>query len=249
MCFYLTISKETCYTNCEIFHKEELLGLPKPTAERLARLAQLLEQRKDQEAPISSAEIEYLTGWASHTIRKDVSALCAGADVSTSTGYHPARLAAAIKKALGLSDESQNCCVVGLGRLGSAFLGYAGFAGSPFTLCAGFDSNVNRVEILKVDVPLYPAFKMKEIIPRLGIRFAILAVPPDQARQTALRLVECGIVGIVNFTPAMLSVPPEVEVENVSILDALGGLAARLAVKEINEPLKLQGIGQISNKE
>lgn len=218
------------------------MGLPKPAAERLARLAQLLEQRKDQDAPISSAEIEYLTGWPSHTVRKDISALCAGTEISTSTGYHPVRLAGAIKKALGLSHDAQNCCVVGLGRLGSAFLGYAGFTDSPYTLCAGFDSNVNRVEILKADVPLYPAFKMKEMIPRMGIRYAILAVPPDQARQTALRLVECGIVGIVNFTPVMLSVPPEVEVEQVSILDALGALAARLSVRESRLQTHRQGI-------
>jgi len=214
------------------------LGIPKPAAERLARLAQLMEHRNDPEAPISSAEIEYLTGWPSHTIRKDISSLAAGADISTPTGYHPLRLAQAIRTALGFTDEAQNCCVVGLGRIGSAFLDYSGFNGSPFTLCAGFDSNVNRVEILKADFPLYPSFKMKEIIPRLGIRYAILSVPPDQARQTALRLAECGIVGIVNFTPVMLSVPPHVEVEQVSALDALGSLAARLAIREREEPAK-----------
>ncbi len=211
------------------------MGIPKPTAERLARLAQLLEQRSDPEAPVSSAEIEYLTGWPSHTIRKDVSALGAGPEISTSTGYHPQRLSQAIRSVLGFTVEDHNCCVVGLGRLGSAFLEYTGFNGSPFTLCAGFDSNVNRVEILKADFPLYPAFKMKEIIPRLGIRYAILCVPPDQARQTALRLAEFGIVGIVNFTPVMLSVPPGVEIEQVSILDALGALAARRAIHERND--------------
>lgn len=208
------------------------MGIPKPAAERLARLAQLMEQRNDPEAPVSSAEIEYLTGWPSHTIRKDISNLAAGAEISTTTGYHPRRLSQAIRASLGFTDEAHNCCVVGLGRIGSAFLEYSGFNGSPFTLCAGFDSNVNRVEILKADFPLYPSFKMKEIIPRLGIRYAILCVPPDQARQTALRLVECGIAGIVNFTPVMLSVPPHVEVEQVSALDALGSLTARLAVKE-----------------
>lgn len=208
------------------------MGIPKPAAERLARLMQLLEQRKDRQSPISSAELEYITGWPSHTIRKDISFLAAGNDISTPAGYNPARLAQAINGALGFARETHNCCVVGLGRMGSAFLEYGGFHESLFTLCAGFDSNVNRVEILRADIPLYPAFKMKEIIPRLDITYALLAVPPDQARQTALRLAECGIRGIVNFTPVMLSVPPEVEVEQVSVLDALGSLAARLAVRD-----------------
>jgi redox-sensing transcriptional repressor len=122
---------------------------------------------------------------------------------------------------------------VGLGRLGSAFLDYAGFQESSFTLAAGFDSNVNRVEILKADFPLYPSFKMKEVIGRFDITYAILCVPPAQAQTTAEKLVECGITGIVNFTPSILSVPAGIEVENVSVIDALGTLNARLAANKI----------------
>lgn len=218
------------------------MAIPKPTAERLSQLARLLEQRSTRTAPISSAEIEQLTGWPSHTIRKDISALnaaqehspneVADQDFSTPSGYDPAKLALAIRKALGFSGERGKCCIVGLGRLGSAFLEYAGFQGSSFDLVAGFDSNVNRVEILKADFPLYPTFKMKDVIGRLGIAYAILCVPPAKAQETADRLVECGIVGIVNFTPAILSVPHGTEVENVSVIDALGSLTARLAVQK-----------------
>jgi AT-rich DNA-binding protein len=213
-----------------------IVGIPKPTAERLSQLARLLEQRGKRGTPISSAEIEQLTGWPSHTIRKDISALGAHStetapDFSTSSGYDPVKLAAAIKRSLGLVNETSRCCIVGLGRLGSAFLDWTGFTGSAFTLAAGFDSNVNRIEILKADFPLYPTFKMNDVINRLDIRYAILCVPPAQAQATADRLIECGITGIVNFTPSILSVPSGIEVENVSIIDALGSLAARLAAK------------------
>lgn len=217
------------------------MGIPKPTAERLSQLLRLLEQRGNRSAPISSAEIEQLTGWPSHSIRKDISVLDAGAEVSTNSGYDPAKLAQAIRAALGFTSEEHNCCLVGLGRLGSAFLDYEGFAESPFTLCAGFDSNVNRVEILKADFPLYPAFKMKDVIARLAIRYAILCVPPAQAQATADRLIECGITGIVNFTPAILSVPAGIEVENVSVIDALGALTARLAAKKNRQTVQSAG--------
>lgn len=224
-----------------------IVGIPKPTAERLSQLARLLEQRANRSKAISSAELEQITGWPSHTIRKDISALTqellsqeppvgagTGMDFSTSAGYDPAGLILAIRAALGFSDEPRKCCIVGLGRLGSAFLEFAGFQGSSFELAAGFDSNVNRVEILKADFPLYPAFKMKDVIGRLGIRYAILCVPPAQAQVSADRLAECGIAGIVNFTPAILSVPHGIEVENVSVIDALGSLTARLAAKKSN---------------
>lgn len=210
------------------------MPIPRPTAERLSQLARLLDQHSHA-AAISSSEIEHKTGWPSHTIRKDISFLDLDADISTTAGYNPVALAKAIRKTLNLADTDSTCCIVGLGRLGSAFLEYSGFAGSPFSLCAGFDSNVNRVEILKADFPLYPSFKMKEIIPRFGIKFAILCVPPQQAQATADKLIECGITGIVNFTPSLLSVPSGIEVENVSIIDALGALAARLAAENAHK--------------
>jgi redox-sensing transcriptional repressor len=72
---------------------------------------------------------------------------------------------------------------------------------------------------------------MKDVIGRLGIEFAVLCVPPAQAQAACDRLVECGIVGVVNFTPVILSVPHGIEVENVSIIDALGTLVARLAAR------------------
>lgn len=207
------------------------MGIPKPTAERLSQLARLLEQQGNRVAPISSAEIEQLTGWPSNTIRKDISTLDTNGVISTNSGYDPEKLANAINKALGFTEEAQKCCIIGLGRIGSAFLEYSGFEGSSFILCAGFDSNVNRIEILKAAFPLYPTFKMKEIIPRLGIRHAILCVPQSQAQTTTDKIVEYGIKGIVNFTPSILSAPSGVEIENVSIIDALGALTARLAAK------------------
>jgi len=209
------------------------MAIPKPAAERLSQLARLLEQSTRPDKPVSSTELEQLTGWSSHTIRKDISALESNADFSTTAGYTPAALVAAIREKLGYTDELSKCCIVGLGQLGTAFLNYPAFNGSPYTLCAGFDSNVNRIEILKAPFPLFPAYRMKEQIPRLGITFAILCVPGEQAQSTADKLVECGIRGIVNFTTSILTVPAGVEVENVSLVDALGLLAARLAIHTV----------------
>ena len=225
----MTLKKRLAILIVKSFTGGISVNIPKPTAERLSQLARLLEQRKNKNIPISSAEIEQLTGWPSNTIRKDISTLDMRTQISTTSGHDPVKLLEAIRKTFGLTNVVFKCCIVGLGRLGSAFLDYAGFQESSFTLAAGFDSNVNRVEILKADFPLYPAFKMKEVIGRFGITYAILCVPPTQAQATAERLVECGITGIVNFTPCILSVPQGIEIENVSVIDALGSLTARLA--------------------
>jgi redox-sensing transcriptional repressor len=289
--------------------------IPEPAKERLLYLMRLLEKRG--EARLTSGEIESITGWSSHTIRKDISYLgnadegsCAGncvakgagnyvakgtfdtaagasaetalpmespgeASLGSSAGYNPRSLAAAIRQALGLGRH-RRLCVVGLGRLGSAYLNFQGFAhpgaGTPgqalagkphtlvsaaerhtelpapalvselsgdiptqfpaelaeFELAAGFDTNVNRVEILKSPVPLYPAFKMGEVIRRFSIEIALLCVPGDAAQAAADKLAAAGIRGIVNFAPIALKLPPGIAVRNVYIVDELRALVVKI---------------------
>jgi redox-sensing transcriptional repressor len=185
---------------------------------------------KSGEAPVTSAQVEQMTGWPSHTIRKDISFLGDGGHaVGSSNGYAPAALIPAIKKALGL-DRRRRFCVVGLGRLGSAYLNDQSFDFGPsgeeeFELAAGFDTNVNRVEILKSPAPLYPAYKMGEVIRRFSIEMALLCVPPEAAQGAAEKLAAAGIRGIVNFAPVVLKLPPDMAVRNVYVADELRELA------------------------
>jgi redox-sensing transcriptional repressor len=208
--------------------------IPDPAKERLLSLMRLLE--KQAGGRITSGEVEALTGWSSHTIRKDISYLSWGTEgaagntgLGSSAGYDPETLIPAIKQALGLGFR-RRLCIVGLGRLGSAYLNFWGFdAPGEFELAAGFDISVNRVEILKSPVPLYPAFKMGEVIPRFGIELALLCVPEDAAQSAAEKLAAAGIRGIINFAPLMLKLSPEVAIRNVYVVDELRALAVKLS--------------------
>ncbi|MDR3342062.1 MAG: redox-sensing transcriptional repressor Rex [Treponema sp.] len=202
--------------------------IPLPAKERLLYLMRVLE--KSGMNPVTSTQVEALTGWSSHTIRKDISYLggdCDGSAIGSSSGYHPAILAPAIKKALGL-DRRRRFCVVGLGRLGSAYLNFRGFELEEFELIAGFDTNVNRVEIVRSSVPLYPAYKMAEVIHRFAIELALLCVPEEAAQAAVEKLIAAGIRGIVNFAPVALRVSPEIVIRNVYVVDALRAVAVRM---------------------
>ena len=223
--------------------------IPSPAKERLLCLMRLLEH-STREGVITSAQIEALTGWSSHTVRKDISFLGAatfgsvtegsvaeGEDmrrlpesgrVGTSGGYEPGVLISQIKRALGL-EKRRKFCVVGLGRLGSAYLNVADFQNSEFELAAGFDTNVNRTEILKSPAPLYPAYKMGEVIGRFGIEIALLCVPVEAAQAAAERLAAAGIRGILNFAPTVITVPPGIAVRNVYLTDELRALSIKIA--------------------
>ena len=50
---------------------------------------------------------------------------------------------------------------------------------------------------------------------------AILTVPQEVAQETADRLVEAKVRGILNFTPIRLDVPEDVRVQNVDLTNEL----------------------------
>ena len=202
-----------------------------PTKERLLQLMRLLENHAaaGEIGPVTSTQVEQLTGWPRDTIRKDISCMAgaAGQAIGSTAGYEPRILIPQIKKALEL-DRRRKFCVVGLGRLGSAYLNFVPAELAEFELAAGFDTNVNRVEILKVQVPLYPAYKMPEVIARLGIELALICVPAGAAQAVAEKCAAAGIRGILNFVPVALTLPPVVAVRNVFVTDELRSLAIKI---------------------
>lgn len=211
-------------------------NLPKVTRRRLIELEGVLAAW--QKAKITSADISDLTGWKDSLIRHDLwlAGLVGG---GVSNGYVTADLLEAVRKANAGSEKARsaggvlsggreagsanavNVCIVGLGRLGAALLDEALFEGSGFAIKAGFDSNVNRVEILRSTFPLYPAADMNWVIKQERISRAILTVAAKDAQAMCDRLVKAGITGIVNMTNSFLRVPENVKLENLSILNSL----------------------------
>ena len=191
--------------------------IPEATRKRMLLLLNLLGVwPKDK---ITSVDISEQTGWKDSLIRHDLWLL--GYNKGVSNGYQTVDLQKAINQALALEQQITNVCIVGLGRLGAALLDESLVEGSSFVIKAGFDSNVNRVEILRSNFPLYPAHDMNWVIKQEKITLAILAVAEKDAQAMTDKLVAAGVSGIVNMTRAVLKVPSLVKIENLSILNAL----------------------------
>ena len=196
--------------------------IPEPSKRRLVLLSRLLTDRAVKN--ITSVQIESLTGWSANLVRKDISLL--GVKCGASNGYKVQELKEALDKALGTGSEKQKCCIVGLGRMGQVLLDNAELEESAFKIVAGFDSNVNRTEVLRSVFPLHPTTMLESVIKEEGISWAILTVNSEEAQELATRLAVCGIKGIVNYTPCILSLQKEVAIENVCLLTALETLVA-----------------------
>ena len=195
--------------------------MPTPSLRRLVLLGRLLGGYGEK--TITSQQIESLTGWSAAVVRRDISLL--EVRCGASNGYKVAELKAALDSALAFSRREQRCCIVGLGRMGQVLLDNSELEEAPFRLVAGFDSNVNRTEVLRSIFPLHPTTLLETVVERERIEYAILTAHAREAQGLASRLAACGIKGIVNYTPCVLSVPPQTKVENVSPLMALELLA------------------------
>jgi len=177
--------------------------LPKPAIERLCILYRLCDDLRARAVQrVSSKVLGQLLGTGSYTIRKDINYLGEVGDIGS--GYSPERLYNRIRFVLGL-DKKRSACIVGLGRLGSAILAYERFADSGFSIVAGFDSNINKLETIRTTVELYPAYEIADIVRKKNIEIGVIAVPASAAQETADRLIEGGVRAIVNFSPALFS--------------------------------------------
>ena len=197
-----------------------MINLPPRTKERLIILERLLERLIEQQEDknITSKKLSALTGWSEDTIRRDI--LHLNMKAGSKSGYSIVELKSAIDTARGIGNSRQKdtCCFVGLDKLGSALLENSIFENSPFALVAGFDTNVNRIEMMKSSFPLFATLDLEIKIPAMKIEYALLTVSDDRAQQIADRLVSAGIKGIVNYTNVILHLPKNIRVRNVNTM-------------------------------
>ena len=117
---------------------------------------------------------------------------------------------------------------MGLGNLGRALLKYRGFRNRGFHIVALFDNDPHKVGHAFDGMVVHSTEAMAETIPALNISMAVLSVPGDSAQRVADQLVACGILGIFNFAPMPLIVPPSVSVVAVDLSVQLEHLAYKI---------------------
>lgn len=195
--------------------------IPGATKKRLVQFLQILKIWQNDR--IKSGDFARLAACTESTVRHDL--FLAGFSGGVSNGYSRAELMNFLAVRLGFETENQEmkkCCIVGLGRLGAALLDDGIFQDSGFRVGCGFDSSVNRVEIMRSTFPLYPAFEMEAVLRKEKIEHAVLCVPDKDAQNMTDRLVKFGIKGIVNMTRTFIAVP-----EGVHVADANPALALK----------------------
>jgi len=171
---------------------------------------------------VSSSDLANQASVNPAQLRKDLSYF--GRFGVRGVGYDVASLMKSISSILGVSC-GHSVILIGTGPIGQALLRHPQFAKQGYHFEAVFDideSNVGRE--FEGGLKVRNMEELPAIVKDNSIQLAVLAVPSDKAQEVADRLVECGIRGILNFSPTRIKVPRGVSVQYVDftiLLDSL----------------------------
>lgn len=189
--------------------------IPEATVARLpVYLRILLELAEDKTATISSERLAELAGVNAAKVRKDLSYL--GSYGTRGVGYDVEYLMFQMSRALGLTHDWP-VVIVGIGNLGSALANYAGFGDRGFPVAALFDADPRKVGQVVADRVIRHIDELSEVVAESGPVIGIIATPAPVAQSVADRMVEAGITSILNFAPAVITVPPGTSLRKVDL--------------------------------
>lgn len=187
--------------------------IPQATARRLPLYYRFLTNLHNQgKKRVSSKELSDAVKVDSATIRRDFSYF--GALGKKGYGYNVDYLLEFFKTTLE-QDEVTEVALVGVGNLGTAFLNYNFLRNNNTKIAMAFDRSQKKAGTFTGKVPIH---HIDDLAEKLGdVEVAILTVPASVAQDITDDLVANGIKGILNFTPARLSVPEHVRVHHIDL--------------------------------
>ena len=203
--------------------------VPDATVARLATYLRVLGSLGDRNiTTVSSEELAVAAGVNSAKLRKDLSYL--GSYGIRGVGYHVGTLTEEIARTLGITVH-RSVALIGVGNLGQALAGYAGFASRGFRIAALIDADPSRIGTTIRGLVVRDIADLGQIVAEEQIAIAVLATPASVAQDVCDQLVDAGVTSILNFAPVVITVPEHVDVRKVD-------LAAELQILSFHETRK-----------
>ncbi len=206
-----------------------------PTVRRLPAYLHLLRQLASAGRDmVSSTTIAEKLKLEPIQVRKDLAVT--GIEGKPKVGYYIPALIQAIEEFLGW-DNNTDAFLVGAGNLGSALLGYGGFAMHGLRIVAAFDINKSKVGKTIAGKDVLSLDKFADLARRMRVPMGIIAVPAEAAQQVADLMVASGIEAIWNFAPTSIEVPEDVIVQNEDLSAGLAVLSFKLTSARRPKPM------------
>jgi redox-sensing transcriptional repressor len=193
--------------------------IPEATVARLPLYYRALLEIADQDiATVSSEQLAELAGVNAAKVRKDLSYL--GSYGTRGVGYDVDELVGEIARELGLTHDWP-VAIVGLGNLGHALANYRGFGARGFRIVAVVDSDPAKIGKKVASLAIEPLDALATIVAERDVAIGVIATPAAAAQEVADRLVDAGVGSILNFAPAVVTVPEGVSMRKVDLATEL----------------------------
>ncbi len=191
------------------------MKIPKPTIKRLGLYYRCLSRFKDDGVNfVSSQDIAERLNIKSSQVRKDLSYF--GEFGKRGLGYNVKRLIVEIADIIGINKE-WNVAIIGAGNLGRALANYPGLSKHKFKVVAIFDNDREKVGKKIAGITVYHMNDLKELVEKMNIEMAVIAVPESAAQLVVEQVEETSIRGIVNFSPVKLRTSLPVEDVDITL--------------------------------
>jgi redox-sensing transcriptional repressor len=165
-------------------------------------------------ATISSGDLAEAAGVNSAKVRKDLSYL--GSYGTRGVGYDVAYLIHQVRRELGLTQHWP-VVIAGAGNLGHALSNYKGFPERGFRIVALVDNAPAKIGLMVGEIPVEDIDRLPELVRREEVAIGVICTPAGAAQEVADKMVGAGIRSILNFAPAVISVPDHVSVRKVDL--------------------------------
>lgn len=215
---------------------ERIRAIPDATIARLAVYLRVVTALAEQgTATVSSDELATAAGVNPAKLRKDLSFL--GSYGTRGVGYDVHLLLDEISRVLGVTRH-RNVVLVGVGNLGRALAGYAGFASQGFTIAALFDADSQRIGETINGLVVQEMTGLAETCQAAKVTIGMIATPAEAGQEVCDRLIDAGVRCILNFAPVVLTVPDGVDVRKVD-------LAGELQILSFHERRRSAGLEDV----
>ena len=189
--------------------------IPEATVARLPVYLRALVEESDAKATtVSSERLAELAGVNAAKVRKDLSYL--GSYGTRGVGYDVEYLMFQMSRELGLTHDWP-VVIVGVGNLGQALANYGGFRDRGFPIAALIDVDPAKVGTTIHGVTVRDLAEVPGLVDDLGPVIGIIATPAGAAQTVADALAAAGVTSILNFAPAVISVPDGVSLRKVDL--------------------------------
>lgn len=181
---------------------------------------------------ISSKALSEKMNITASQIRQDLN--CFGGFGQQGYGYNVNNLYEEIGKILGI-DNKKTAILVGVGKMGTAFILNTNFEKRGFSLIGIFDSDTEKVGTAVDGYEVMDYKNIEEFVKKHKPQMAIITVSRSAVNKVANELKAMGIKGFLNFSYTEFAADDDVAVEHIHLSDSLMRLSYKMSELEEKE--------------